>query len=197
MKKLLIISIGLISILSANGAAELFKSKCAICHPLQAKDKSSLKGPPIGKVMMQVKNSFPKKEDGVVFIKDFSLNPDPKKTICPSIDLFGVMPSQKGVVSKEELDEIANYLYDTFPTKMMKKKMLQEVGDFTFEDIDSNKDGFITKEEFNNFRGKKDNIDPKKFKYDYFFKRIDTNNDGKWDKEEFKVFEQMMKGKKN
>ena len=196
MKKLLIISIGLISILSANSAQELFKSKCAMCHPVKFKDKSSLIGPPIGKVMMQVKNSFPKKENGVAFIKDFSINPDPKKTICPSIDLFGVMPSQKGVVSQKELDEIANYLYDNFPTDMMKKKMLQEVGNFKLEDIDSNKDGYITREEFNNFRGKKDKIDPKKFKYDYFFKRIDANSDGKWDKEEFKVFEQMMKGKK-
>ena len=196
MKKLLLISIGLVTILSANSGAKLFKSKCLMCHQIKVKDKSSLIGPPIGKVMMQVKNSFPKKDDGVKFIKEFSLNPDPKKSICPSIDLFGVMPSQKGSVSQKELDKIANYLYENFPTKKMRQKMLQEVGDFKFEDIDSNKDGAITKEEFDNFRGKKDNIDPKKFKYDYFFKRVDSNSDKKWDKEEFKVFEEMMKGKK-
>ena len=193
MRKLIIaLSVGFVSILSANDGAKLFATKCAMCHVVEFKDKSSLLGPPINKVMIQVKTNFPKKEDAIAFIKDYTLNPDPKKTICPSIDLFGVMPSQKGVVTLQELDKIANYIYENFPKDM--QKMKKEHAQFTFEEMDSNKDGYISKEEFNIFRGKKDGIDPKRFKYDYFFRKIDKNGDGKWDKEEFREFVKIMKG---
>ena len=204
MKKLLLISLGFISFLSANEAQTLFENKCAVCHKVEVTDKNSLIAPPINKVMMHVKKAFPKKEDAINFMKDYIINPDPKKTVCPSIDIFGVMPSQKEALSDEELDKVVNYVYDNFPNGAMQKKgmgaMMGHGGGMGmgqgkgFMKIDTNKDGFISKDEFNAFRAKKEGIDVSKIKYDYFFKKLDTNNDGKLSKEEFMQFVKMMRG---
>ena len=226
MKKIVLISLSLVSLLVANDAKSLFENKCATCHKVVVEDKNSLIAPPVNKVMKHVKRSFPNKEEAIAFMKDYVLNPDPKKTICPSIDIFGVMPSMKGSVSKEELEKIVNYMYDNFPTQGMGqgkgtmqgqggqgkgmgmhggmgqgggKGMMQGKGmgmgrGKGFLRIDTNNDGFISKEEFNAFRAKKEGIDVSKIKYDYFFKKIDLNGDGKLSKEEFMEFKKMVKG---
>jgi len=193
MKKLLVLSIiGLSSFLNANSAAELFNQKCAICHKVEVSDKNTLIAPPINKVIMHVKSAYPNKEDALKFMKDFVLNPDPQKSVCPSIDFFGLMPSQKGVLTPEELDTVVEYAYDTFANtqKKRKKGKMRKKG-FAFMKMDANGDGSISKEEFYNFRAAKEGLEPKAFKYDYFFKRIDTNGDGKWDKQEFEAFMKM------
>ena len=198
MKKIVLIGLSFLTLLSANEAEELFNSKCAVCHKVQVADKNSLIAPPINKVMMHVKKSFKDKQEGVEFIKEYVINPDPKKTVCPSIDIFGVMPSQKGIVANEQLDKIANYLYDNFPQGAMqgKGKGMHKgmMGKMAFLKIDSNQDGLISKEEFYSFRAKKEGIDPSKIKYDYFFKRLDKDGDGKLNKEEFMSFIKMMRG---
>ena len=196
MKKILIISTVLASMLLANKAQELFNSKCALCHKVEVKDKNSLIAPPINHVMKHVKITFKDKKEAITFIQKYAINPEPKKTICPSIDIFGVMPSQKGTVNKQELEKIANYLYENFPNgKQQEKRGFGKgngQGDFTR--IDSNSNGYITKDEFNAFRAKKEGIDISKFKYDYFFKKLDTNGDGKLSKDEFMEFRSMMRG---
>jgi len=202
MKKIVLISLSLASLLIANDAKALFNSKCAVCHKVEVKDKASLIAPPINNVMMHVKKSFKDKKEAIAFMKEYVLNPDPKKTICPSIDVFGVMPSQKGVVKEKELEEIVNYLYDNFPNKIMNKQMHKGmgrgmhrgVGAKGFMKRDINGDGFISKEEFNTFRAKKEGIDISKFKYDYFFKKLDKDGDGKLNKSEFMEFRKMMRG---
>jgi mono/diheme cytochrome c family protein len=198
MKKIYLASIALVSIVFAGSGEELFKAKCAACHQVAVKDKNSLIAPPINKVMMHMHKAFDSKEKAVSFIKEYALNPDPKKTNCPSIDVFGVMPSQKGNVNPKEIEEIANYLYDNFPTKaFMQKRMAQKGmrrGMGGFKMMDTNGDGYISKDEFNAFRAKKEGIDISKFKYDYFFKKLDTNGDGKLDKSEMMQFRKMMRG---
>jgi cytochrome c551/c552 len=202
MKKVILISLGIFSILSANEAEALFNSKCATCHKVQVTDKNSLIAPPINKVMMHIKKSFKDKDEALKFMKEYAINPDPTKTVCPSIDIFGVMPPQKGVVTDSQLDKIVNYLYDNFPKGAMQHRGMGMgrgmhkgmMGKMAFMKIDSNGDGAISKEEFNAFRAKKEGIDPSKIKYDYFFKRLDKNGDGKLDQEEFMGFIKMMRG---
>jgi len=62
------------------------------------------------------------KEDAVKFIADYVLHPSKEKALCKpqKIKRFGLMPSQKGNVTKEELEKIAGWLYDNFPPKWFK-----------------------------------------------------------------------------
>jgi len=196
MKRILLMTTTLISIACANEAAEVFNTKCAVCHKVNIEDKNSLIAPPIDKVMMHVKKSFDNKKDAIVFMKDYVMSPDPKKTICPSIDIFGVMPSQKDTIKDEELEKVVNYLYDNFPQQNRQKGMHKGkgMGRGGFMKIDINSDGSISKDEFKAFRAKKEGIDVTKIKYDYFFNKLDKNSDGKLSKDEFMAFKKMMKG---
>ncbi|NOZ90757.1 MAG: c-type cytochrome [Epsilonproteobacteria bacterium] len=104
-------------------AENLFKTKCASCHTMtKPTDMSNLVAPAIMGVMRHVKMSYPAKDKAVAFMKDYVLNPSESKAICmpKKIKKFGVMPSQKGVVSEAELDVILPWLYDNFPPKGFK-----------------------------------------------------------------------------
>lgn len=95
----------------------LFENKCAACHtatrPATIEAMNSLIAPPMQGVMLHVKMAFEDDKKAVMaFIKDYTLNPSKEKALCmpQKIDRFGLMPSQKGNVTQEELDKIANYL---------------------------------------------------------------------------------------
>jgi len=105
--------------LSANqkSGAELYQEKCANCHmTIRPIDRSKLIAPPAMGITRHVKMRYPKRDDAVKFIVDYIKNPSRKKALCKSqsIQRFGVMPSQKGLLSDEEFTKIANYLYDNF-----------------------------------------------------------------------------------
>jgi hypothetical protein len=70
-------------------------------------------------VMRHVKMSYPSKDKAVAFMKDYILNPSKEKAICmpQKIAKFGIMPTQKGIVSEKELDIILPWIYDNFPPK--------------------------------------------------------------------------------
>jgi len=96
----------------------LFDNKCSICHTkTRPSDMSSLVAPPIMGVMRHVKMRYPTKEEAVPFIVDYVLAPSKTKALCmpQKIQRFGLMPSQKGNVTKTELETIASWLYDNFP----------------------------------------------------------------------------------
>lgn len=104
-------------------AQNLFKAKCASCHTMsRPTDMSKLVAPAIMGVMRHVKMSYTDKDKAVAFMKDYVLNPSESKAVCmpQKIKKFGVMPSQKGVVSEAELDIILPWLYDNFPSKGFK-----------------------------------------------------------------------------
>jgi mono/diheme cytochrome c family protein len=104
----------------AQNGEQLFDNKCASCHvkvhPSQA-DRSKFVAPPAFGVMRHVKEAFNgDKEKTIEFIVDYALHPSKEKAKCRAhaIERFGLMPSQQGLVSKEELALIAEYMFNTF-----------------------------------------------------------------------------------
>ena len=129
MKKTILFLMFVCSFLEAQSGAELFEQKCASCHitahPSQV-DKSQLIAPPAFGVVKHVKEAFNgNKEETIRFIKEYALHPSMEKAKCrpQAIKRFGLMPSQKDLVSEQELELIANYMLDTFSnSKTCKRK---------------------------------------------------------------------------
>jgi len=124
MKLKLLFSVGAFALLSsslqANNAEALFDAKCSMCHiKTRPTDMSKMVAPAIMGVMRHVKMTYPTKDKAVEFMVDYVLNPSKDKAVCMpgKIKRFGLMPSQKGNVTKEELQEISSWLYDNFPPK--------------------------------------------------------------------------------
>ncbi len=95
----------------------LFDAKCASCHvKMRPSDISTLVAPPLMGVMRHVKMMYKTKEEAVKFITEYTLDPKESKAVCMAdkIERFGLMPSQKGNVSKKELILIAGWMYDNF-----------------------------------------------------------------------------------
>ncbi len=96
---------------------ELFKAKCSACHiTTRPADRNKLIAPPAMGITMHVKMKYPNENDFQNFVVDYVLNPSAAKALCmpQTVKRFGVMPSQKGNVSEDELKDIADYLYKTF-----------------------------------------------------------------------------------
>ena len=106
-----------------NGAL-LLKEKCSSCHNLDMPPKTSKdeKAPPMMAVafhikdFMKVSSPSDKKPKFIEFFKDFVLNPSKEKSFCDkkSLQEYGLMPSQKGSVTKEEVGAIAKYIFDFY-----------------------------------------------------------------------------------
>ena len=95
----------------------LFDAKCASCHvKIRPADISTLVAPPAMGVMRHVKMTYGTKEEAVKFITEYALDPQESKSVCMAdkIKRFGLMPSQKGKVRKEELSIIAGWMYENF-----------------------------------------------------------------------------------
>ena len=102
----------------------LLEVKCAACHnldmpPVTTPDEPA---PPIMAVAFHVydfvKVSTPaeRHSKAVAFVKDYVVSPSKEKSFCDakSLEQYGVMPSQKGKVSIEELEAIASYMFDHY-----------------------------------------------------------------------------------
>ncbi len=104
--------------LQADEAEKLFDAKCAICHTkTKPTDMNKLVAPPLMGVMRHVKMSYPQKEDAMKFMADYVYAPSKDKAVCmpQKIQRFGLMPSQKENVTKEELEKITSWMFDNFP----------------------------------------------------------------------------------
>ena len=116
---LLVISLGAVTSTAQEKGSTLFEKKCAACHVKQRpayEEMKNLIAPPIMGVMTHVKNAKTTKTEAVSFINDYIFDPTPAKALCmkQSIERFGLMPSQKGSLTKEESTAIAEYLYDNY-----------------------------------------------------------------------------------
>ncbi len=89
-----------------------------MCHPTQTlMDKSKLITLPADEIMVHVKEAYSTKEDAINFMVDYILKPDISKTLCASIDKFGLMPSMASTVTKEQARVISSMMYENFPPK--------------------------------------------------------------------------------
>lgn len=101
---------------------DVVKSKCAACHMLEKPTPDmipTLNAPPMEAVMYHTKLVMNDKEKIKAFIADYVMDPAAEKSVCESnkVQQYGVMPSLKGSVSKEELSEISDYLIEHYPSK--------------------------------------------------------------------------------
>jgi cytochrome c len=126
MKKLTFSLLLLGGSLFASSEETLFDNKCGMCHiKTIPQDRSALVAPPVFGVMRHVKMSYQTKEEALVFMNAYVMNPSKQKSVCmPSkIQKFGLMPSQKENVTEEELHTITSWMYDNFPPKNFKGGM--------------------------------------------------------------------------
>ncbi len=103
---------------ASENAEALFDAKCAVCHSkTKPADMNKVTAPAVMGVMRHVKMAYPQKEEAVKFMVDYVLEPSKSKSICmpQKIERFGLMPSQKGNVTEEELKKISEWMFDRFP----------------------------------------------------------------------------------
>lgn len=108
----------------------LFMKKCAMCHmterPENKLERKKMAAPAIktavaGAVITIDAVEGPMKDEelreaSIEFMKDYFFNPEREKTNCEDfvVKKYGMMPSMKGFVSKEEMDVLVPWVYDTF-----------------------------------------------------------------------------------
>ena len=115
---------------------KLLEQKCTKCHNIDLPPKTfeDEKAPPMMAVAFHIKD-FIKTEDesqripkAVAFVKDYVINPSASKSFCDkeSLKTYGVMPSQKGKVTQDELQAIAEYMFSHFTEKNLNEAQLLE-----------------------------------------------------------------------
>ncbi len=115
---------------------KLLEQKCTKCHNIDLPPKTfeDEKAPPMMAVAFHIR-SFIKTEDesqripkAVAFVKDYVINPSASKSFCDkeSLKTYGIMPSQKGKVTQDELQAIAEYMFSHFTEKNLNEAQLLE-----------------------------------------------------------------------
>jgi len=122
VKKTLLLLATTATMTLASTGAELLEKKCASCHMLESpkpEQLSTLKAPAMDAVVLHINLAMQKDIDKKVFIADYVFNPKVGKSVCESnkVSQFGVMPSQKGKVTAEELELISTEMLKTYPRK--------------------------------------------------------------------------------
>ncbi len=102
----------------------LLQSKCASCHNLEMPPKTSADelAPPMMAVAFHVYDfidmSTPaeKVPASIAFVRDYVVSPSQKKSFCDakSLNEYGLMPSQKGNLTDDELEAIAIYMFEHY-----------------------------------------------------------------------------------
>ena len=118
MRKLLLI-LPLITgfAVASDDGKQLFESKCSSCHTMgMPQDRAKMVAPPAMGITRHLKMAHPKREDFQKFLADYVINPSAEKALCrkQTVKKFGVMPSQKGNVTADELKNIADFLFDNY-----------------------------------------------------------------------------------
>jgi cytochrome c len=115
---------------------QLIEEKCAKCHNLDMPPKSyeNEVAPSMMAVTFHLKdfiksnNPSEHEEKIVSFVKDYVVDPRPEKSFCDkeSLESYGIMPSQKGKVTQDELDAIARHMYATYDNQELLKIMAEK-----------------------------------------------------------------------
>lgn len=138
------------SLLFGAEGKEVYEKKCASCHQgfiSMSKLKENfldhnnsllkLAAPTLNQLSYRLKQRIgdPKGDSEIhrmevsAFISDYVLNPDREKSLCLTdvMQHFETMPSLKGQVTEDELEEVSNFIYE-YDTKMIKEKSVQYEG---------------------------------------------------------------------
>jgi len=111
---------------------KLIHTKCASCHNLDLPPKNydNEVAPPMMAVsfhvasFMQTPNESMRIPKAIEFTKDYVINPSAEKSFCDkkSLQDYGLMPSQKGKVTEDELDAIAKYMFSHYTQEKLSIK---------------------------------------------------------------------------
>ncbi|BAF71464.1 thioredoxin family protein [Sulfurovum sp. NBC37-1] len=149
MKIIGLIAAMLLSVCADEGKV-LFEKHCLSCHipfvpMLELKENFAdhnntllkLKAPTLNQLSYRLKQRIgdPKGDkeihrmEVIAFMSSYVVNPDRDKSLCLDevMRVFDTMPSLKGKVSEEELEEIGTYLYD-FDEEIVKQKSVKFEG---------------------------------------------------------------------
>ncbi len=84
---------------------------------------------------IQASSKSEQKLKAIAFVQDYVMNPSLDKTFCDeaSLESYGLMPSQKGKVTKGELEAIAKYMFSFYNQENLLKliKDQQEYDDLS------------------------------------------------------------------
>jgi len=115
---------------------ELLTQKCSSCHNLDMPPKSydHERAPSMMAVTFHlkdfIKSDNPAEHEGkiVSFVQDYVTQPAAQKSLCDkaSLDSYGLMPSQKGKVSNDELEAIVHYMYRHYDNLILLKQMAEK-----------------------------------------------------------------------
>jgi len=115
---------------------KLLKEKCSSCHnlnmpPVVSDDELA---PPMMAVSFHV-NSFVKPTDesqriskAIEFVVDYIFEPSFEKSFCDkeSLTRYGLMPSQKEKLNKDEAKAVATYMFEHFTMKNLNQKQKEQ-----------------------------------------------------------------------
>ena len=112
---------------------KLLEQKCSRCHnpAFPPKDFKNEKAPSFMTMSFHFHNwmkgnsEYEKMSQFVEFAKDYVTNPTVQKSYCPPdmLKQYGLMPSQKGKVTSDEIAAIIKYIYKNYtPEKLAKKQ---------------------------------------------------------------------------
>jgi cytochrome c len=106
---------------------KLLEQKCSKCHNLDLPPQTykDEKAPPMMAVAFHIKDFIKASSESdkipkaIDFVKDYVVNPSASKSFCDkkSLQTYGVMPSQKGKVTQDELEAIAEYMFSHYTVK--------------------------------------------------------------------------------
>ena len=118
---------------------KLIDLKCAQCHNLSLPPKTFENeiAPPMMAVSFHIVGFMQTPDESIriskakEFVKDYVINPSRSKSFCDkkSLEDYGVMPSQKGKVSADELEAITEYMFSHFTQKNLEKAQ-KELNEF-------------------------------------------------------------------
>jgi len=109
----------------------LLKQKCGNCHNLDMPPYTSSdeKAPPMMAVAFHIVNFIDTNDESQRiykaknFVMDYVLNPSAEKSFCDkeSLKSYGVMPSQKGKITTDELKTLTEYIFENYTQKNLLK----------------------------------------------------------------------------
>jgi len=106
---------------------ELLEKKCSKCHNLELPPETFEDeiAPPMMAVAFHVKSFMHVNDESlripkaIAFVKEYVVHPSREKSLCDkaSLDSYGLMPSQKDNLSEDELQAIAEYMFEHYTQK--------------------------------------------------------------------------------